>query len=462
MQKRGWRMAFTLWAAVQSVAETPIWPPAWPDGSRGTVQLMTSDFLVVPPEVSALSQEPGAAPFTVARHPPRLELVYHDHLPHPALNGTGWSSWGDICVASDGRVYCGIGDHGNNQTGAHCFIYRWDPRLSRLTQVVDVNAVTPPKPGTPWWSKIHARILEDADGGILFVGTLNDGGRAYTFQWTRETPGAPIFRLDPKTDEVTVIGHLPGACTATTLGDPRRRMLYLMLEGRQAGATAFAAFDLAALQFVFISPDDAVTQNRNMAIARNGVLYFNGQGPALWTYDPKQRAIRPTTMTLPGGAFMRASTDETPDGWIYGVTFWGKEGHHHLFRFAPAEERVEMLGPTFLSGEYTTVAVLSPDARFVYYLPGAHGSAWKIGTPVVQYDTKKGIRKVLAFLRDPCKARFGYVPAGTYGVKISSDGATLYINFNGHADDPFRLSGMKATGFGLTAFAALHIPSEER
>ncbi len=451
-----------VWLAVELFAETIAWPPSWPDGSRGTAQLETSDFLVIPPEVLEQSPKEGAAPFTVARRPPRIELAYHDDLPNPALNGTGWSAWGDICVASDGRVYSGIGDHGNNQTGAFCFIYRWDPTLSRLQKVVDVNAVAPPKPGTPYWSKVHARIVEDADGGILFLCTLNDGGRAYAFEWTPERPGAPIFRLDPKTDELTIIGHLPGQCTATTLADPKRRILYVMLEGKFAGANAFAAFDLATRQFVFISPYDAVSQNRNMALARDGSVFFNGKGPALWKYDPDKRTIFPTPMAFAGGAFMRASTEETQDGWIYGVTFAGKEVRPNLFRFSPTNQIVEMLGPDFLSGDYTTVAALSPDARFVYYLPGAHGSAWKIGTPVVQFDIQTKVRKVIAFLRDPCKSHFGYVPAGTYGVKLSADGSTLYVNLNGHADDPYRLPGMHPTGFGLTAFAAIHIPPEER
>jgi hypothetical protein len=121
-----------------------------------------------------------------------------------------------------------------------------------------------------------------------------------------------------------------------------------------------------------------------------------------------------------------------------------------------------MLGPDWLVGEYTTVCVLSPDERFLYYLPGAHGGAYRIGTPVVQYDIAKKQRKVLAFLSEAFETRYDYVPAGTYGVKLSADGSTLYVNLNGHAADSIRPKTMKTKGFGLTAFAAIHIPASER
>jgi hypothetical protein len=185
-------------------------------------------------------------------------------------------------------------------------------------------------------------------------------------------------------------------------------------------------------------------------------VYFNGQG-GIWKCDAAKQEIVPTRSVLPG-AGMRATTRESHDGWIYGVTM--RPGR--LFRYSPEQDKLEMLGPDFLVGDYTAVCVLSPDERFLYYLPGAHGSAFRIGTPVVQYDIAQGRRKVLAFLQPALEAAFGYVPAGTYGVKLSADGGTLYVNFNGHAADAVRPEEMRPIGFGLTAFAAIHIPEGER
>jgi hypothetical protein len=47
-------------------------------------------------------------------------------------------------------------------------------------------------------------------------------------------------------------------------------------------------------------------------------------------------------------------------------------------------------------------------------------------------------------------------------MKLSADGGTLYVNFNGHAADAIRPSQMKPIGFGLTSFMAIHIPQSER
>jgi hypothetical protein len=128
----------------------------------------------------------------------------------------------------------------------------------------------------------------------------------------------------------------------------------------------------------------------------------------------------------------------------------------------PAKGELEMLGPSWGKGEYTTVMTLSPDERFIYYLPGSHGQAFKYGTPVIQYEIATKTRKVLAFLAPAFAEGADYVPGGTYGTKLSTDGSTLYVNFNGHAVDAIRPAVMMPIGFGLTSFMAIQIPESER
>ena len=65
-------------------------------------------------------------------------------------------------------------------------------------------------------------------------------------------------------------------------------------------------------------------------------------------------------------------------------------------------------------------------------------------------------------MREAFEKLHSYAPAGTYGIKMNADGSTLYVNFNGHAGDATRLEGMPESGFGLMAFAAIHIPASER
>jgi len=440
-------------------AAEQVWPPPLKGAVNGTVTLRSELFLKVPKVVQGLRLRPGAAPFVVAKTPPTVELAFHRPLPNMALNGTGWSSWGDICVASDGRVYCGIGDHGDDAGGgAYCYIFRWDPQRKVLERVVDMREVIKARPGLPAWSKVHARICEGPDGGIYFTCTLNDGNRAKEprFHWTEELPGGQLYRYDPRTGQTEVFANLPPKrCSATALLDRERNIWWCNLE---AGGNALWALDLGTRKPLFKAPDGSMGLNRNFALARDGSVYFNGPGGRIWKCDLQRKEIRPTGSTFPNSPGMRCSTRESADGYIYGCAM----GTNQLFRYAPAADKLEMLGFNFLTGSYTTVCVLSPDERFLYYLPGAHGQAREWGTPVVQYEIATGQRKVIAFLREAFETNYDYVPAGTYGVKLSADGSTLYVNLNGHAADPIRPKGMPASGFGLTAFVAIHIPQSER
>ncbi len=79
----------------------------------------------------------------------------------------------------------------------------------------------------------------------------------------------------------------------------------------------------------------------------------------------------------------------------------------------------------------------------------------------MQYDIAANRRKVLAFLAPEFESQHDYVPAGTYGVKLSADGSTLYVNLNGHAAKD-RPKHLRADGFGLCSFAEIRIPEAER
>jgi sugar lactone lactonase YvrE len=441
-------------------ADTPDWPPALKDAKDGTVTLKTDRFLDVPEVVTTAGKKEGAAPFIVAKTVPEIDLAYHRNLGSNAVSRRLWSSWGDICLASDGRVYVGIGDHGDDLGGdARCFLYRWDPTRKVLEHVVDMNEVVPPQKGQPAWSKMHAKIDEAPDGAILFCCTLNDGNRAGqpAYKWTERLPGGQLYRFDPKTGKTSVLADLPAKrCTATSLLDRERQIWWCNLEA--GTGNALWGLDLRTKKPVFQADDGSMGFNRNFALARDGSIVFNGKDSVLWRYDPAKKTIAATKSAFKNSPGMRSSSRESKDGWIYGTT----HSSGQLFRYKPSEDKLEALGPAWLTGDYVTVMELSPDERFLYYLPGAHGSAVKSGTPVIQYEIATGKRKVLAFLAPAFEKEHDFVPAGTYGVKISADGETLYINFNGHAGDRTRPRTMKPNGFGLCGFAAIHIPKSER
>lgn len=454
--------ALVICLAISSMAEPATadknWPPPLPGAKNGTVTL-TSDLFIKTPTalVAAIASTPGAVPFAVAKIPPTVDLAYHGQLPNQALNGTGWSAWGDISVASNGLVYAGIGDHGNEtaQT-SHAYIYSWDPATKTLKQIVDVNAIVTRTQGEPTWSKIHAQVTEGSDGNIYFTGTLNDGNSANRpeYKWSKDLPGAQLYQYDPRTGKARVFANLPPAhCSATALMDRERNRWWCNLE---AGPNALYVLDLKTGKALYQAPAGSMALNRNFALARDGAVYFNGAN-GIWKCDAGAATITPTHSSLGTNTGMRCSTTETKDGWIYGMSFEGQ-----MFRYAPAKDKLEMLGSNFMKGEYTASCVLSPDERFVYFMPAAHGGIFINGTPLIQYNIATGRRKVIAFLQKAFETQCNYVPTGTYGIKISGDGSTLYVNFNGHAADSIRPAKMAASGFGLTSFAAIHIPPSER
>jgi len=445
-----------VWGA--EAQELP-WPPPLKGAVNGTVTFTSDLLLKVPPDVAKMATQEGIPPFIVAKTAPTIDLAFHGNLPDAAINGTGWSAWGDICLASDGKVYSGTGDHGDDAGGkSHAYLYQWDPKTTILKQVVDLNAIVPREKGESTWSKLHARILEGADGNIYFSGTLNDGNTADQprFKWSEAIPGGQIYQYNPKTGQASLYANLPAVhCTATTMMDLKRNIFWCNLE---TGPNGLWAFDMTAKKQLFKAPAGSVTFNRNFAMDRNGVVYYNGED-GIWKCDQAKQTITKTGMSLGvQSSGMRASTDQAKNGWIYGSTM----GTNQLFRFNPDKEQVELLGLNFLKGDYVTVTVLSPDEKYVYFLTGAHGTAGETGTPVIQYNVATGQRKVIAFLKAAMETLYDYSPGGTYGVKISADGSTLYVNLNGNAADSIRPKGMTAGGFGLTAFMALHIPASER
>jgi sugar lactone lactonase YvrE len=477
-------LAMGLRAGAQGITELS-WPPELNGAENGTVRIETGKFLEIPEAVAEAAKKDGSAPFVMAGTAPIVDLAYHRGLPKllvappappqakgakkakndaPAVPKTLWSSWGDIALAADGRVYVGIGDHANDAGGqANCFIYEWNPATRELRKIMDVNEVAGRKGDEPAFSKVHAKVDEGPDGKIYFSATLNDGNKAklQQFKWSDSLPGGQIYQYDPATGQAIVFDNLqPRRVTATSLLDRQRNIWWCNLEAGPDGAlNALYAYDLQSRKAIYQSPDGAVTHNRNFAIARDGSVFFNGKD-GLWKYDPKANDIAPTGSKIAGPGTMRASTRESSDGYIYGVSH---RPNGQVFRIATADGKVEMLGPDFLTGDYTSVIELSPDEKYLYYLPGAHGTARAIGTPVVQYEIATGQRKVLAFLRPALEEQHDYVPGGTYGMKISADGSTLFVNLNGHLSDRVRHPGMKDSGgFGLTSFLAIHIPESER
>src|ERR1051326_4903411 len=102
-----YRCALFAWVVLTAVFsfadETALtWPPALPGAINGTVTFSSADLLTIPAAVKTAD----AAPFDVPTRAPVVDLAFHDQLGPDGATRRLWSSWGDICVASDDRVYC--------------------------------------------------------------------------------------------------------------------------------------------------------------------------------------------------------------------------------------------------------------------------------------------------------------------------------------------------------------------
>jgi hypothetical protein len=440
----------------------PSWHPALPGAVNGTLTLTTDEFLAVPPKVAEEAQQDGAAPFIVAKEAPTVDVALCDGLEMNKTLHPWWSAWGDICVAGDGRVYSGVGDHGDEVAGtSQVYIYRWDPKTKQLSRIIDVNSLVKREKGEPTFAKLHGRMDEGADGRIYFTATLNNGpaARDEKYKWSDVLPGGQLYAYDPKTDRTEIVANLPARrCSLASRLDRRRNVWWCNLDGEKADA--LWAYDLTKKKEVFRGPDGSVSMNRNFALARDGSVYFNGAGSVIWKYHPKSNSIGPTKSRFQG-QFMRCSTDQSARGDIHGITV--PEGmrnkEFNLFRYHPRTDKLEMLGKELTTGHYTTVCALSPDEKYVYYIPGAPG------VPVVQYDIARKQRKVIAFLGEPIEKRTRHILGSVFGLKPSADGATLYAHTNGYSypgDKPASEAELAKVGWSVVSFVAIHIPASER
>ena len=92
----------------------------------------------------------------------------------------------------------------------------------------------------------------------------------------------------------------------------------------------------------------------------------------------------------------------------------------------------------------------------MYYIPDAHGAAWRKGTPVLQYDVVNRTHKVIAFLNNVYESKYGYRLGGTYALDLDDEGKRLFINMNA-VKNP---SGSDS-GFGDPVLVVVNIPASE-
>ncbi len=412
--------------------------------------LETADFLKAPAGLDKST-------FTVAQTPPVVDVCFFGGLADRG-KGTLWSSWGDGCVASNGKYYTSVGDHlGADATSR---VYEYDPVTQVLRMVVDVLRAIAQALGLYGHGKIHAAIHEGADGMLYFAtywGKPKEVDRAFD----KGFPGSILLRYDPKTGKTENLGApVPRQGLPASFFDSRRQLLYF----HAVYKGDITVYDLKERKVKFLGGGDTSAASRTFMGDADGRVYFSANDGTLHYYDRNTNGLAQSKAELPKSTTAKKGEKEntlraavnrpTKDGILYGMTAAGR-----MFAFDPKSETVRDLGANFLGGDYTAVMAMSPDEKYLYYAPGAHGSGSKTGAPVIQYSIATGQRKVLAFLQQPLREKTKYSIGGTYNLQIDPAGERLFFTFNGA---PAEGNTRRTETFGKPAVVVVHIPRSER
>ena len=205
-----------------------------------------------------------------------------------------WDSNYTACfVASDGRVYVGL-----NQHGAAGTVAVYDPASDEMTTLGDMNRLVGQ---TNVWvepqAKVHAQIGEGADGKIYFGTHLSAFYNFAKFTSGEAYPGGHWMVYEPATGDVTDLGiGRKGNGFLTMTIDPERGRLY----GVTYPQAHFLYYDIASGE----TTDLGRVQNwdaigRTLALDDRGRVYGPwGQG-RLWRYDPETDDIDNLMVRLP-------------------------------------------------------------------------------------------------------------------------------------------------------------------
>lgn len=377
----------------------------------------------------------------VAKTPPVVDFSFYPQQNYP---GNPWSHRSDGIALGD-IYYSSSNDHLAPRGTALLWEYNAVTKQFRLlcdtTKFLESQHAFPPemnyRPG-----EMQSRIDLGSDGWLYYCTdrgspTVTNDEHGYLGEW--------ILRTHPKTLETQIVAThpIPKHTIPASVLDPERMILYCgTAVGRDAPNQKIQFFALGVKNRKMLKvADDGPTRT---------LIFSKATGRVFWEgkcYDPATNEI--TAANVP---HVRSATAETPQGIVYGTSGTAAD----LWAFHTKTGELEQLGTAAVaSQEYIASIDADPTGRYLYYAPGAHGGASKDGTPVVQYDTRTGQRKVLAFLHQLFWDQHGYALDGSFGSALDERGERLFISWDG-----FRKG--QPRGWESCSLTVIHIPSSER
>ena len=458
--------------------------------------LLYTGKVVVDRDAAMLKPIDAVAPFAgkdyvIAKEPPTVEFAVVPVDPmwlgespvkskSSISNEPGpWSNWSQANFdTSTGKFYSSVGDHGKYD--AHILLVEYDPAAKKVKCLPEVNKVLGRTKTQFAEGKIHGWLdfykSKDLDKTHLWYCTYwakyNEPDEE---DFATGYDGGHIMSYDVLTGDIVDYGvPLKRASWPYHHVDTKRGIMYgVGMFGE------FLAWDINKQETKWAGylPTGMGWWERAIMIDENtGMVYTSNRDQAadpelhLIKYDPFKNRFSKLECHMPqesedstrggkagGYSQMRAETRAVgPDGLFWCVSYSGR-----LFTFDPKKEEVVDKGYNWVGKQkYTASMDRSPKGRYVYYLPGAHGHGYSDGSPVVQYDTQTGTKKVLAFMFPYYYEKYGYTPGGTFSIKLDDKGERLFILWNGAFVnyDPSKESDT----FGQCSVMVVNIPARER
>lgn len=411
--------------------------------------------------------------FIVAETPPEIEFVIVPVEPRflAVYNNqevSGW--WGNYCqsnyYAPAGKFYSAVADHGAYD--AHIYLVEYDSAARTIRCIPEVNislGKTREQFGDGilhgWLDIYQSRHLSRPH--LWFCTYWSKFPEPEEVDYATGYDGGHIISYDMKTGDYVDYGA-PLLRTSWPYHrvDTKRGIMYAVsLFGE------FLAWDINEQKTIWAGylPGNMKWYTRAILLDEiTGFVYTTDADESdtkrhIIKYDPfKNRFFKldchmpPNTLTGQHDPMRAQTRHRGPDELIWGVTNSGE-----LFAFDPDNEKVTGMGINWPGDQrYTCCLERSPGGRYIYY----QVQSYTAGAPVIQYDTKTGIRKVLAFMLPYYYDRYGYIPTGSYSLKLDDKGEKLFVLWNGafteYKDD------LGVGRWGHCSVMVMNIPESER
>ncbi len=391
---------------------------------------------------------------TVATAEPSIQFMTIDAKDLPRHGGSPQSGYSDLALGPDGKFYFSVGNHMGY--GADVVVYRYDPATRRYERLFHLEDIAPWTKNDPADGKIHCRLVISPEG--ILVASTYGGGHTHRWRWNEVGyKGAYIFRYNIHTGQHYSFGQPALDSWRHGVWDPKREIFFGIgewarqsLYGQEKQWGKVLAFDTKNEKVIVghsLPPDNQQWHNGAEFYEPDSGWFHSVEHDAPYRflrYEVKTNTFRRLKSSF--GKWMSTSSSERGEDGAYFIV--DHDGDMHKY-FPEQDSLVKLADFTRFDERNIASLRLSPGKRYLYYVTRAG-----TGGAVVQYNTRSGQSKVLAFLTDHFFGKHNYYFHNTYGIELSRDGSGLFISANG-------VKGKKGN-FGDPALFYLEIPLSER